>query len=68
LRIQLSWPNCAEWGKGMKNKEDCRRYIGEMAEQLANMARNEGFDSLAYLLEMAVLEAETAGATNVVYL
>ena len=37
-------------------------YIGEMTQQLAEMARTDGFDVLAYLLEMAKLEAEEAEA------
>lgn len=44
----------------MKNKEKYRQYIGQMADQLAKMARNGELDSLSYLLEMAALEAKTA--------
>jgi hypothetical protein len=32
-------------------------YIGEMALQLAEIARSDGFDLLAYLLAMAAVEA-----------
>jgi len=40
--------------------QDRVAYIGEMTQQLAEMARTDGFDVLAYLLEMAKLEAEAA--------
>ena len=39
-------------------------YIGEMAGQLAEMARAQGFELLAYLLEMATLEANSATRTD----
>ena len=32
-------------------------YIGEMALQLAELARSDGFELLAYLLAMAAVEA-----------
>jgi hypothetical protein len=32
-------------------------YIGTLAEELAQMARRHGFESLSYILEMARLEA-----------
>lgn len=35
-------------------------YISEMTQELAGMARTDGFNLLAYLLEMARLEAEAA--------
>lgn len=37
-------------------------YIGEMAWELAKLARAEGQDSLGYLLEVAALEAEANGS------
>jgi len=33
-------------------------YIGTMAEELAQMARGHGLESLCYILEMARLEAD----------
>ena len=42
----------------MKNQEDYRaEYLSEMTSQLADMARTDGFELLAYTLEMAALEA-----------
>jgi len=35
-------------------------YIGDMAMQLAEIARAQGFNLLAYLLEMATVEANSA--------
>ena len=35
-------------------------YIGDMSMQLAEMARAQGFKLLAYLLEMATVEANSA--------
>lgn len=40
------------------------RYIGDMAVQLANMAREEGHRDLAALLEMAALEAKGGPANS----
>jgi hypothetical protein len=39
-------------------------YIGDMAMQLAEMARAQGFKLLAYLLEMATVEANSATQTS----
>ena len=45
----------------MKKKEDhLRGYIGEMARELAKMARTEDLEVVAYLLEVAALEADPA--------
>jgi hypothetical protein len=35
-------------------------YIAEMAQQLADLARQHGLNDLAYILDIAVLEAELA--------
>lgn len=35
-------------------------YIAELAANLAELARGHGLDALAYILEMARLEAESA--------
>jgi len=43
----------------MKNNENHRGYIAEMTAELANMARTDRLDLLAYLLQMAALEAES---------
>ena len=36
-------------------------YIGDMTRDLAALARQNGLDTLAYLLDIARLEAENAG-------
>lgn len=38
------------------------RYIASMSRDLARMARQNGFQTLGYLLEIAQLEAEQAAA------
>jgi hypothetical protein len=37
---------------------DIAGYVAEMSGNLADMARGQGLDTLAYILEMAKLEAE----------
>ena len=45
----------------MNNQEDnYASYISEMTVQLAEMARTDGFGPLAYILDMAALEARSA--------
>jgi len=45
----------------MKTQEDQgAAYISDVTVQLAQMARTDGFEVLAYLLDMAALEAESA--------
>jgi hypothetical protein len=39
-------------------------YIGDVAMQLAEMARARGFKLLSFLLEMAALEANSATLTG----
>ena len=39
------------------------RYIGDMALELANMAREKGHPDLAIILDMAALEAKGGGET-----
>jgi hypothetical protein len=41
---------------------DAAGYIAELTADLARLARESGFKELAYLLEVARLEAETAPA------
>lgn len=41
--------------------DDAARYIASLADELAQLARRNGFDALSYILEMARLEAEQAG-------
>jgi hypothetical protein len=44
----------------MDDRENHRAaYIGELSQELAEMARTDGLELLAYLLEMANLEAES---------
>lgn len=48
-------------GNKMKNQENHRAgYIGEMVQELAEIARSDGLELLAYLLDMAKTEAELA--------
>jgi hypothetical protein len=35
-------------------------YVAELSTELANLARQHGLDALAYILDMARLEAENA--------
>jgi hypothetical protein len=44
-----------------REKGDTADYIADLCRDLARMARSERFDTLAYLLDMACLEAESAG-------
>ncbi len=44
-----------------KHKNPHVGYIGDMAHELAEMARTDGLDRLAYLLDMVKIEAELAG-------
>ena len=45
----------------MRDKGATAEYIADMCRDLARMARGERFDTLAYLLDMASLEAENVG-------
>jgi hypothetical protein len=45
----------------MKANANQLGYIREMTAELAEMARTDRFDFLAYLLQMAALEAKSAG-------
>jgi hypothetical protein len=40
--------------------DDAARYIAALLEELAQLARRNGLDTLSYLLEMARLEADQA--------
>lgn len=44
-----------------REKGETAEYIAGLCRDLARMARGERFDTLAYLLDMASLEAETIG-------
>lgn len=44
-----------------REKGDAADYIADLCRDLARMARSERFDTLAYLLDMACLEAESVG-------
>jgi hypothetical protein len=37
------------------------RYIGALTRELARLARSDGCETLSYLLELAVIEAEIVG-------
>lgn len=41
--------------------ENASQYIATMARDLARIARGEGYQTLAYVLEIARLEAESLG-------
>lgn len=41
-----------------KKQDQCAGYIGDLSQQLAQMARVNGLDQLAGLLEVVALEAE----------
>ncbi len=40
------------------NKSDVALYIGSMADELARLAKTHELDALAYILDMARLEAD----------
>jgi hypothetical protein len=44
-----------------RNPADVAAYVAEMAADLARLARSAGLGALAYLLEMAVTEANGVG-------
>jgi hypothetical protein len=44
-----------------REKGATAEYIADLCRDLARMARGERFDTLAYLLDMACLEAEAVG-------
>jgi hypothetical protein len=41
-------------------REEAAAYVAALSEDLASIARHHGLDTLAYLLDMARLEAENA--------
>jgi len=51
----------ARAGTRKKDKAATAEYIADLCRDLARMAKGERFDTLAYLLDMACLEAETVG-------
>jgi hypothetical protein len=48
--------------EGLLMKTSQREYIFKMATELAKLSQDEGFDFLAYLLEMAAREAASPNA------
>ena len=50
-------PDNSELG-GMETPSDAAEYIGALSEELAQMARRHGLDSLGYILDMARMEAD----------
>lgn len=50
-------------GEAARNPRDrtaTAKYVAELSAELANLARRHGLDALAYILDMARLEAENA--------
>jgi hypothetical protein len=47
-------------GGGPIDRAAAASYVAELATELANLARQHGLDALAYILDMAKLEAENA--------
>jgi len=47
-----------------QSPEDVARYIGQLAAEMAAMARGARLDLLAYLLEMARVEASSGSAST----
>jgi hypothetical protein len=45
-------------GSAQRNPEETAAYLASISMELANLARGQGLELLAYLLEMAQLEAE----------
>ncbi|HXQ82960.1 MAG TPA: hypothetical protein VN769_02720 [Xanthobacteraceae bacterium] len=45
---------------GAGTPDEAARYIASLVEELAQLARRNGLDTLSYLLEMARLEADQA--------
>lgn len=43
------------------SRENASQYIATMTRDLAKIARGEGYQTLAYVLEIARLEAESLG-------
>ncbi len=48
-------------GGQTREKGATAEYIADLCRDMARMARGQRFDTLAYLLDMACLEAETVG-------
>jgi hypothetical protein len=46
------------------SRENASHYIATMTRDLAKIARSEGYQTLAYVLEIAQLEAESLGRTH----
>jgi hypothetical protein len=47
-----------------KSKMEMAEYVGAHSKELARLAKDAGLDSLAYLLEVATLEAKTQAAAR----
>jgi hypothetical protein len=48
----------AEYVGASKSQPEAARYIADLTGEMVKMARGSGFDVIAYLLELARLEAE----------
>jgi hypothetical protein len=46
----------AGWGQAVQNEDAYAEYLANMCEQLAKLAKKNGFDLGAYLLGMAAVE------------
>lgn len=53
-------PNDSEEANGQETPQSAALYIGSLVEELAKLARRNGLDALAYILDMARLEADQA--------
>lgn len=47
-----------------QTRQEVALYISDISSSLSRMARNVGLDSLAYILDMARMEAQAEAATN----
>jgi hypothetical protein len=47
-------------GESLVDRAMAADYVAELSSELANLARQHGLDALAYILDMARLEAENA--------
>lgn len=51
-------PSAAAAPTPPRDRDATAKYIAEISGDLVHLARNQGLDALAYILEMAKLEAE----------
>jgi hypothetical protein len=58
----LDGPRVISAGDGDKPRA-AAQYIGALTRELARLARTDGCETLSYLLELAVIEAELLGGS-----